>query len=118
MQDDRVPTHGDGRKLGGGDVGVLERPSFVFGAPDRLKMVPVQMEGVFAGVEVVDNDLDNLTTLEDKWVCVLAIDSGISRQVPGGQRGVQCRYFGSSIRDIVEESAGWRLEYVWLETGK
>lgn len=103
VQHDSVPPHGDGRKAGSCDIRVLEGPGLFFGAPNRLEIMAVKMEWMFPGIQVIHNNLYNLTALEDKGVCVFAVNRGVGCQIPGTQRRVQCGNLGSGIRDVVEE---------------
>ena len=61
-----IAAHGH---LGEGLV-VDIRTGLFGGADDGLESVAVEMEGVFAGVEVVEDDLDDLVLFEDEGVGV------------------------------------------------
>lgn len=64
IQDESVTTHGGRRVVGRRDVRVLERAGFFLRAIERLEVMAVQVEGVAARVEVVDDDLHDLAPLK------------------------------------------------------
>lgn len=72
-----------------------------------LERVAMQMEGMLAGIIIVQNDLDNLILTQDKSIRVTAVDDGIGGVVPSGQHGVERRDLWLDVRHIIEESAGW-----------
>lgn len=72
-----------------------------------LESVAVQMEGMLAGIIIVQNDLDNLILAQDERIRVGAIDDGVGSVVPSGQHGVERRDLWLDVRHIIEEGAGW-----------
>ena len=107
VQHDRVPSHGNPGKLGLRDVGVLKRAGRALGAPHGLEVVPVQVEGVLAGVDVVDDDLHDLAALQHEGVRVLAVDGRVGGQLAGREGGEQGWYFWGCVGYVVEEGAAF-----------
>jgi len=99
-----IPTHRRLRVLGRSvaDVG----PGFFGGAVDELEGVAVEVEGVFARVVVVEDELYGLVLLEDEGVRVGAVNCDVVGGRAGGQGGVEGGNFGKDIGDVVEEGAG------------
>jgi len=99
-----IPSHRRLRVLGRGvaDVG----PGFFGGAVDELEGVAVKVEGVFARVVIIENELDGLVLLEDKGIRVGAVYGDVVGGRAGGEGGVEGRDFGKDIGDVVEEGAG------------
>ena len=62
------------------------------------------MEGMLAGVVVVQDDLYNLTLLKNKRVCIAAVDRRIRSCVSSGKDRVQSRNLWRDIGDVVKES--------------
>ena len=86
---------------------VADVVSCVFGgADDGLEGVPVEMEGVFAGVGVVEDDVDDLVLGEDEGVGVDAVDGGVGGCGAGCEGGVEGGDFGADVGYVVEEGAG------------
>lgn len=56
-------------------VGVVA--SVVGGAHDCLEAVAVEVEGMSAGVVVVENDFHNFVSLQDEGIRVDAVDGGV-----------------------------------------
>ena len=104
--DDGVAAHGHGRELGGRDARVGKGPRVVVGAPDGLEVVPVQVEGVLARVEVVDDDVDDLVLLQDERVRVGAVDGWVGGVLARAEDGVEGGDLGGDVGDVVEEGAG------------
>jgi hypothetical protein len=76
----------------------------VFGATrDGLEDVAVEVEGVTAGVVVVDDYFDDLVLLENEWVGVFAVDGGIVGVCAAGEGSVKSGDLGSDVGDIIEE---------------
>ena len=71
-----VATHWDFWEVGLGCVGGVEGAGAGEASGYGLKVVPVQVEGVFTRVEIVDDDFDNIIFGEHEGVCVTAIDFG------------------------------------------
>jgi hypothetical protein len=105
IENKRVSPHRDGREVGCGDVGLLEEAGLFLGPPERLEVVAVEMKGMTARVDVVDDDVDNLVLLEDERMGVLAVDFGISRLVAGTENCVQRGNLGSCVGYVIEEGA-------------
>lgn len=101
--DERIATHG---LLGVGfdaDALVLKGAGLLLGAVDGLEVVTVEMEGVAARVEVVEDNLDNLVLFEDKRVCVLTVDGRVDGVVTGREHAVEGGHLGLGVGDVVEE---------------
>jgi hypothetical protein len=102
----RVGDGGGRRARELSDVGVqavrLARREHAGRARDELHRVPVQVHGVLAAVEVVDDNLDDVAAEHDVRVGVGAVDSGVGGV---GARG-KCRVEGghglADVGDIVE----------------
>ena len=94
-----VAAHGDGGECLVADV--VSR--FFLGADDGLEVVAVEVEGVFAWVVVVEDDLDDLVLLEDEGVGVGGVDGGVEGGGAGGEGGVEGGHFGADVGDVVEE---------------
>jgi len=88
VQNDSVPSHGDRSKAGRCDIRVLEDASLFLGTPNRLKIVAVKMKRMLPGIQVIHNNLYNLTSLQNEGMCVLSIDRWVGCQVPSTQRRV------------------------------
>ena len=96
-----IPLH---RHFGKGCV--IDIVASVVGrADDSLEDVAVEMEGMTAGVEVVEDDFDDLVFLEDEGVGVGAVDGGVGGGDAGGEGAVEGGDFGPDVGDVVEESA-------------
>lgn len=98
-----VSAHRDRGKIRVRDVGVGEEAGVFLGAIHGLEVVPVQVEGVFACVVVVDDDLDDLPLGEHKRVRIGAVHGYVCSQLAGAEGCVQGRYFGGFVGDVVEE---------------
>ena len=94
-----VSSHGCGGKGLIADVVA----SVVVAARYGLESVAVEMEGVFAGVVVVDDDIDNVVLFQDEGVCVGAVDVGVCCRRSGCESCVQGRYLGRYVGDVVKE---------------
>lgn len=105
IEDEGVSPHRDGWEVGGRDVGLLERAGFLLGPPEDLEVVPVEVEGVAARVDVVDDDVDDLVLLEDEGVGVLAVHSGVGGEVARAQGCVEGRDLCRRVCYVVEEGA-------------
>lgn len=68
-----------------------------------LESVAVEMDGMAARVEVVDDNLDDFTPLEDKGAGVLSVDGDVVCEVACGEGCVESGHFGMSVGDVVEE---------------
>ncbi len=58
---------------------------------------------MFAGVVIVQDDLDDLVLAEDEGIGVGPVDEGRYRSGIGGQGGVEGRDNRADVSDIVEE---------------
>lgn len=99
-----VATHG-----GGGEIGVAGRvvvASVFVAAPDGLEGVAVEVEGVLAGVVVVDDYVDDVVVGEDEGVGEFAVDDGVGGVGAGGEGGVEGWHLWGGVADVVEEGAG------------
>ena len=75
-----VGAHGDGvapHRVSGQRLVVYEIAGFFLGTHDGLEGVAVEMEGVFAWVEVVEHNLDYVAFVEDEGVGVFAVDAAV-----------------------------------------
>lgn len=97
-----IAAHGDGGESAVAGVGA----GGVVGADEGLEGVAVEVEGVFAGVGVVEDDVDDLVFGEDEGVGVYAVDGGVVGGGAGGEGGVEGWDFGLHVGYIVEEGAG------------
>jgi hypothetical protein len=71
-----------------------------------LEVVAVEMEGVFAGVVIVDDDLDDFALLKDEGVGVCAVDGRVCGKVLGSAKsGVKGWDLLMDVGYVVEESA-------------
>lgn len=78
--EDGVAPHGD---FGEGFV-IDEVAGVLGGADDCLEGVAVEVEGMTAGVIVVEDDFDDLVFLENESVGVDAVDGGVGCGDAGG----------------------------------
>lgn len=101
--DEGIATHRRSREIRLRNIGIGERATVFGGAVQRLEIVAVQVEGVTAWIEVVDNDLDDFVALEHKWVGICAVYLCVCRRVTSREDGVESRHLGSLVGDIVEE---------------
>ena len=97
-----VAAHGDG---GEGFVADVVAGEFVR-AGDGLEGVAVEVEGVFAGVFVVEDDVDDLVFGEDEGVGVGAVDGGVGGGGAGAHYCEEGGDFGADVGYVVEEGAG------------
>lgn len=63
----------------------------------------MKVEGMFAWVVVVEDDLDDLILAEDEGIGVGTVDDGIHRGRLGGQGGVEGRDDWTDVSAIVEK---------------
>ncbi len=106
-----VAFHGCGGEGGGGGGGVGVGVGVVGagvggGADDGLEGVAVEVEGVFALVGVVEDDVDDVVVGEDEGVGVGAVDGGVGGCGAGGEGGEEGGDFGADVGYVVEEGAG------------
>lgn len=106
VEDEGISSHGDGGEGGGGNVGVLKGASFFFGAVEGLEVVPVEMEGMTAWVDVVDDDFDDLVFFQDEAVRVGAVNGWVGGEGAGGEGRVEGWDFGVGVGYVVEEGTG------------
>lgn len=66
----------------------------------------MQVEGVFACVCVVEDDVDYVAAVEDEGVGVGAVDGGVGGCEAGGEGGEEGGNFGANVGYVVEEGAG------------
>jgi hypothetical protein len=103
IEHERVSTHRDGGEISLCDIGVLEGASFLFGAINSLEIVAVEMKRVTSRVEVVDDDLHDLTFLQNERVGVVTIHGGIVRCVTCCECCVESGNFWGCVGDVIEE---------------
>jgi hypothetical protein len=70
-----------------------------------LEVVAVEMEGVVAGGEVVEDDLDNLALFNYEGVD-LAVDLGVLGVLADGEEGVEGGYVLVDVAYVVDEASG------------
>lgn len=71
-----VPAHWDFGEVGLGCIGGVVRARAGGAAGYGLEVMSMQMERVFARVEVVEDDFDNVVFGEHEGVCVTTVDFG------------------------------------------
>lgn len=103
VDDEGITAHGSIRELLIRDLGVRPDTGLFFRAEDSLEGMSVEMEGVAARVEVVDDKLDDLVLLEDNRVGVAAVDGGVGGIFAGVEDRVQRGNLGAGVGDVVEE---------------
>jgi hypothetical protein len=89
------------------DVGVqallwLLRREYPGRASDELHGVPVQMHGMLARVEVVDDNLDYIAAEHNVGVGVGAVDSGVGGLSSRGKCRVEGWHGLADVGDVVE----------------
>ena len=96
----------------GGEAALLARvDAGVFGgAGDDLEVVAVQVHGVPAGVEVVDDDFDDFVGFEDEGVAVGPVHNGVGGGLLGCESGEEGGHFLFEVGYVVEDCAGGREE--------
>ena len=67
----RIPANGNRSKC---DIILVEVALVVSTPPQHLEVMPVQMERVFSGVVVVENDVDDVVLLEHVGVGVCSVN--------------------------------------------
>lgn len=100
---DCIALHRDGGEGLVGDVFAC----FFFAPHYGLEGVAVEMEGVFAGVGVVEDDVDNLAFFEDEGVAVSAVDVDVVCCWACGEGGEYCGDFGADVGYVVKEGTGF-----------
>ena len=100
-----IPSHRSGREVGGAHVRVGKGAGLLFGTPDGLEGVAVEMEGMSTGVEVVNDNFDDLILLQDEAVGMGAVDLRIRGEIPGAHHSIERGHFRGFVRDVVEPSA-------------
>lgn len=100
---ERVSPHG---RLREGSVVAGIVVACVLGASgDDLERVPVEMEWVFPCVVVVQDDVDNVSFLEDESVRVGPVYRWVAGRRPGREHRVQGRDFWHHVCNAIEEGA-------------
>ena len=59
----------------------------------------MEMERVFAGIIIVEHDVDDVVFLEDESVAVFSVDGGILGFFAGREGGVEGWDFGHAVGD-------------------
>lgn len=103
MQDDGVTPHRDRGKVGFGEVLVAENTALFGRTVNDLEVVPVEVKGMAAWIQIVDYDLHNLVLLQNYRVRVATVDDGVGRVSPRRQDGVQRGNRRVFVADVVEE---------------
>jgi len=98
-----IPPHRRLRVVSGG-VAVVG-PGFLGRTVGELEGVAVEVEWVFSGVVVVEDELDGLVLLEDEGVGVGAVDGDVVGSGAGGEGGVEGWDFGDDVGNVIEECA-------------
>jgi len=70
IQHKRIPAHGYLWVIALANADVFERPRFFLGSVQRLEMVAVQVERVTARVEIVHDDLHDLSLFQHEGIRV------------------------------------------------
>lgn len=95
-----VTAHGDR----GERVVTAVSTGVVIRANDGLELMTVKMERVLSGIQVVQDDLNDLVLLEEEGVRVGAVDCGVrDKGVGGAHDGENGGHLGGDIGDVVEE---------------
>lgn len=98
-----VAAHWDRRE---GDVGGIVCACVIIAACDCLEGVPVEVERVFPGIEIVEDDVDCLVLFKEVGVCVWAVDGCLEDEgVWGVEDGEESWDFGTDVCDAVDEGA-------------
>lgn len=63
----------------------------------------MKVEGMFASVVIVEDDLDDLILAKDEGIGVGTVDDGVHRSRLGGQGGVEGRDNWADVSAIVEK---------------
>ena len=90
---------------GGNGVAGLVGPGTARGAVEDLEVVAVEMEGVVAGCEVVEDNFDDLALFNYEGV-YLAVDLGVLGVLADGEEGVDGGYVLVDVAYIVDEASG------------
>lgn len=75
---------------------------FLFAAGNSLESMPVQMEGMFPRIHVVQYDFDHLIFLQYEWIGVIAVDGRICREIARSESGVEGIDLWADVCDVVE----------------
>lgn len=75
------------------------------------------MEGVSAGVEIVEYNLYNVIVFQNVGIRVDAVDGGVVGKFASGECSVEGRDRGENVGYIVEERAAIasQWQYFWVE---
>ena len=90
---------------------------FFLRADGGLKGVAVKMEGMAAGVLVVDDNFNHVVVFQDVRVGVNAVDGGVVGVMAGGEGGEDGWDLGGEIGDFVEEGAAGRKSVAAFAVG-
>lgn len=102
--DDGVAAHGHARKrLVRVGALVVVGARLLGRAVDGLEVVAVEVEGVAARVEVVEDNLHHLVLFQYKGVREVAVDGRVHDLVAGGEGRVERGHLGVDVGDVVEE---------------
>lgn len=101
--DEGISPHRHFDKVALGEILIGKRTGFFLGAVNGLESVAVEMDGMTARVEVVDNNLDNFALFQDKRAGKLSVDGGIICEIACGEGCVESGHLGLSVGDVVEE---------------
>lgn len=77
----------------------------IIAANDHLKVMSMQVERMFAGVVVVEDDLYDFVLLQHERIGVVAVHCYIACVLACGHDAVQRWNHGRGVSDIVEKSA-------------
>jgi hypothetical protein len=87
-------------------------PCAACGSIDDLELVTMQVKGVDSWVEVVDNNVNNVTVLDDEGQDG-AIDIRVCVCIADSSRSIQGRCFLANVRLIVEaKAANYNLAFM------
>jgi hypothetical protein len=110
----RVADSGGRRARVLSDVGVqaalLPRREHARRARHELHLMPVQMHGMLATVEVVDDDLDDVAAEHDVRVSIGAVDSGVGGLGSCGKCCVERWHGLADVCDVVEYRPKLKLD--------
>ena len=95
-----IAAHGYRRE---GGVGRIVVAAVLLAASDGLEVVAMEVEGMFAWVVVVQDDLNDLVVGEYKGICVDAIDGWVGGVIAGGDGGIEGGKPRTDVGDAVEE---------------
>lgn len=83
---------------------VFDIPASIFSGTDNsLEMVSMKMEGMFAGIVVVEDDFDDLILLKYEGIGMRAVNFWVGGGAAGTEGGIQTWDLGTHVGYVVEE---------------